>query len=667
MKRILFTILLSLLSFALSNAQTPQAQAYPNGIYIFCGKEIPHNFYYLIEKQDALGSWVKAAELRAPQNAAALKAGLLRLPDFFAATMALPIEMSEHFWTQVSKSQSADSLYAYVADPKIMAAIGCGWFDDGIATSGDYCYRISKVYRTDAIALGEINQRFPENNYEGALRTVYFVPEDTHVMLYYELGDNPLINDVVLYRSRLMENNYRAMSARVAFTELNGRTVAVIRDESVAKGMAYSYMAVPRDALGNMGTPSDTVHVYNLANMADIGIAKEFSATGDKEKRGIMLSWQFTTDFYIQGFELYRSKYFETGYEHIASLPSGTTTYFDSNVNPAEIYFYSISVNNGFGINMPSVRTPVILEGSKKNFLPPQNLQAELHGNVVHLTFTTIDSDTWGYQIFRGEGYMGELTQIASISVSHQPEGEDADNPVMMVFTDTLALSHMPQTISYAVTDVNSSYNVSPLSERVSIQYSGGMMPAPSNVDVLLRGDYILVVWNDMAQIHPYIGAYNLWRSTVQDETESEAQMIATLSYEQNNYMDTLVIPSTHYRYSVESIGINGESSGRSLHAGITVPQQLPLPPGQVSTLAADNRIMLRWDNPMDSSIQAIRIYRATPNAQATLLKELTTDQTTFEDRTAKKGEQYYYYVVTVNNRGEESKADEPVSGRIRR
>ena len=665
MKRIFMIISLSLLPVAFANAQKPEALAYPNGIYIFCGKEIPRNFYYLIEKQDASGAWAPEAELRAPRNAAALKANLLRLPDFFAATMPLPTDLADMLWERLSLSGSIDSLFVYTADPKIMAAVGCGWFDDGIAASGDYRYRISKVFRTDSIALGEISRRFPENNYKGTLNTVRFVPEGTHVTLYYGLSDSLLTGGVVLFRSRLMENNYRAMPARTSFTVMDGRTVAVVRDESVAKGMAYSYVAVPRDALGNMGTPSDTIQVYNLTNFNEIGIVKSFRAVADKENKGIMLTWEMTSDLHIQGYEIFRSKEYETGYQSIATLPADASSHFDYfGIDYGEAYFYYMVVNNGFGNNVPTAPTPVALEGSKRNFMPPQDVQAELRDNVVHLTFSSIDSDTWGYRIFRGEGYMGELSQIASISVEHQTSA-DGERPVVL-FTDTLELTPMPQTISYAVADVNSSYNVSPLSERVTVQYSGGMMPAPANVEALLRDDRILVVWYDMAKIHPYIAGYNLWRSTVSDETESEAQLIATLPYEQNNYMDTQATPGAHYRYSVESIGVNGESSGRSLHAGVVVPQIFPLPPGQISALATDNSILLRWDTPIDPSLRNIRVYRAVINEQASLLKELPADQSVFEDRTAKKGEQYFYYVVTVNERGIESRADEPVSGRVR-
>ena len=665
MKRILFIISLSLLSCTWTIAQTPpQAQAYPNGIYIFCGKEIPRNFYYLIEKQDASGSWSNVAELRAPQNVADLKANMLRLPGFFTATMPIPTDRADLIWELQSKSPRIDSLFAYAADPKILAAVGCSWFDDGITENGEYRYRISKVFRTDVIALGEISSRFPENNFKGKLNTVRFIPEGSQVTLYYGLDDVPFINDAILYRSRLMENNYQVMPVRTTYTILDGQTVAVMRDESAANGMAYNYVAIPRDALGNMGTPSDTVNVYNLISFNDIGIVKSFRAVADKEKKGVMLSWEMESDLYIHGYELFRSKEFESGYQKVVTLPAHETSYLDSrDIDFGQAYFYYLVVNNGYGNNVPTAPTPVVLEGVKENFFPPQDINIELHKNVVHLTFANTDTDTWGYQIFRGDGYTGELTQIASVSISRQ-ESERMDT--IVTFTDTLAKSPMPQTYSYAVSDLNSSNKHSPLSERVTIQYSGGMIPAPSDIEALLREDRILIVWDDATKMHPYIDGYLLWRSMVSDETESEAQLIATLSYEQNNYMDTLITPGMHYRYAVESVAGDGEISSRSPRAGITVPKQLPLPPGQVSAIAADNRIMLRWDNPFDPSIQAIRIYRATLNTEATLLKELTADQTTFEDRTVKKGEQYYYYVVTVNHRGEESRADEPVSGRVR-
>jgi hypothetical protein len=668
MKRILFIISFSLLTNVLALAQMPQAlqaRAYPNGIYIFCGKEIPRNFYYLVEKQDASGAWLRAAELRAPQSAAALKASLLQLPGFFTASMRLPIDRADFFWERQGRSSDIDSLLMFTADPKVLAAVGCAWFDDGIA-AGEYHYRVSKVYRTDAIALGEVSKRFPDNEYKGSLKTVRSEPEEMAVALYYSVSDPRSTGDVVLYRSRLMENNYQAMPARPTYASLDGQVVAVLRDESVARGMAYSYVAVPRDALGNMGTPSDTIQVYNLKNLADIGIVSSFKAVGDKEKKGIMLSWDMNSDFYIHGYEIFRSQDLESGYKSIITLPAGETSYLDSyGIEFGQVYFYYMVVNNGYGNNVRTPATPVALVGQKDNFLPPQNLSAELRDNVVHLSFTSVDPDTWGFQIFRGEGYMGELTQIGAFSIP-QRSLVNGEYP-MLSFTDTLIKTPLPQTYSYAVTDLNSSNLPSPMSERVSIQYSGGMLPAPSNMEAQLRGDYVWVLWSDVIQMYPYVSGYRLWRSVVSGETESEAQLIATLPAEQNNYVDSLIIPGAYYRYSTEVVGVNNEISGRSLYVGVAVPRQLPLPPGRVFAMATESSILLQWDLPLDPGIKALRIYRAISNAAPSLLKELPANQTRYEDRSAKQDEQYYYYVVTVNQRGEESRADEPVSARIRK
>ena len=664
MKKILFILSIVLLSGASLYAQSPSGRAYLKGIYIFCGKEIPRNFYYSIEKKNGAGQWVEAAQLRAPQSAAALQANLLKLPASIRSTIPLPLDMCDYFWERQGKSFTTDSLFSYATDPMILAALGCSWFDDGL-TAGQTChYRISRVFRSGPIVLGEVHQPFPQNNYRGTLQTLRFTPADNVVTLYYGLTDSLLTFNLKLYRSRYMENNYREIKTNAVYTNLKGRIVAVVDDRTVTKGMAYSYVAVPYDQLGNMGRPSDTINIYNLSKVADLGYISGFSAVADKEKRGVTLSWKVDTDLYIHGYKVYRSKDYENGYTLVATLPQGTTTWFDLDIDPAEPYFYFVSMDNGFGHTIPSARIPVILEGNRPNTLPPQNVTATLNKNIVTLTFTSISPDIKSYQIFRGEGYTGELTLIASFSAP-----EPAGLPV--TFVDTLARSTTPQTYSYAVADVNSSYNISPMSERASIQYSGGVLPIPSRLQAQLRGDRIFVVWDDVSEQNAFVMGYNVWRSTVDSEgvTVEKPQIVATLLYNQNSYLDTLLTPGSHYRYVLESVGPNDEKSNQSMHVGIIVPQQLPLPPGQVSAFASDKFISLRWDSPIDPSIKSIRIYRATAGAKATLLKELPTDQSTYQDRTAQKGVMYLYYVVTVNERGQESKMalDEPVSARIRK
>jgi fibronectin type 3 domain-containing protein len=572
--------------------------------------------------------------------------------------MPLPDDYSDFLWKLQSDIYTTELLFPYSSDPKILAVLGCGWFDDNLKTNGTNQYRISKASPLGLTFIGEVSQRFPENRYVGTLSTLQFIPGNDAITIYYGLNNTTDTYNLKLYRSRVYENDYREIQTSTSFSRIDGQTVAVVRDNSVTKGIVYSYVAIPYDFLGNMGTPSDTINIYNLTNIASVGFVEQLRAVADKEKNGVSLSWKTATDAYIMGYELYRSKYYDIGYERIALLSAETTTWFDGNVDPAQAHYYFLVVNNGFGTGAPSARVPVILEGNNLNMLPPQNVAITLNKNIVQLTFNNIESDTRSYQIFRGEGYTGELSLIASI--------ESTDSKIS--FTDTLALSVNPQTYSYAVADVNSSYNISPMSKRVSVQYGGGMLPIPSKVEAQWRGNEVFVVWDDMSQLHVSVIGYHLYRSTVvDDQTGEEAQIIATLPFNVNYYSDTLFIPGKHYRYSVASIDFNGETSNLSLHAGITIPRQLPLPPGQVTAIASNDRILLRWDNPYDPSAQSIRIYRATLQEQAALLKELPKEQNTFEDQTAKPDVQYFYYVVTVNTRNEESRPDEPVSGRIRR
>ena len=658
MKRILFILSIALLSSASLSAQSPSGRTYPNGIYLFCGNEIPRTFYYLIERRDAAGLWQNVAKRQAPQNAAELKSNLLGLPAFFSSNLSLPYDRSDYLWDLQRKSFTTDSLLVFALDPKILAAVGCGWFDDGLQPGQAYQYRISRVIRKDTIVLGEVYQHFPDNKYRGRLDILQFIPNGDEITLYYGLTDSVSTQGLKLYRSRFKENNYSEVPVSSGFTDLNDRTVAVVSDESVATGMAYSYVAVPYDNLGNLGSPSDTINIYNLTKIADMGIVTEMNAVGDKEKRGVTLSWKMKTDSYVQFYEVYRSKNYDKGYERIVTLPAERTTYFDDEIDPTVAYYYFVTMNNGFTTSLPSARVQVILEGGKANIIPPQNLVADLQGNVVTLTFNTIEPDTRSYQIFRGEGYTGDLSLYASL---------DAVDSVA-TFRDVLAQTIEPQTFSYAVADVNSSNSVSPLSQRVSIQYSGGMLPVPNRIDAQLRGREIFVIWDDVSKQNAFVAGYNLWRSTIDPEgkTEEEARIVASLSYQENSYTDTLLIPGKHYRYVVESVDINGETSSKSMQAGIRVPQQLPLAPGQVSAFASGERIQLSWDNPLDPSIRNIRVYRAATGAEATLLKELPADESNFEDLTAQKGVQYYYFVITVNTRGEESKWDEPVGGKIR-
>jgi len=99
--------------------------------------------------------------------------------------------------------------------------------------------------------------------------------------------------------------------------------------------------------------------------------------------------------------------------------------------------------------------------------------------------------------------------------------------------------------------------------------------------------------------------------------------------------------------------------------AGVLFPERLPLQPGLVSAIAASTKILLKWTLPADESLSKIKIYRATENQQAELMKELSPPSEMYEDTSVQPGTMYFYYVITVNKKGKESNPTDAVSAKL--
>jgi fibronectin type 3 domain-containing protein len=238
----------------------------------------------------------------------------------------------------------------------------------------------------------------------------------------------------------------------------------------------------------------------------------------------------------------------------------------------------------------------------------------------------------------------------------------------ILSFNDTLPLTAEPAVYSYAVASENTSYNISPMTERVSLQYSGGMLPVPSKVDVMLLGKSVFVTWKNVSEQNAAVSAYYIFRSLVDENNKSVgSKRIAINSYKENSYTDATVVEGKHYRYSIQCVGIDSTDLGSiSAIAGIDIPELLPAQPGSVTAYGSDKKIVIHWDVPADNSITGFRIYRAVANQEATLLKQLPADADQFEDTAVTENQVYYYYIRSVNNIGKESKPTDEVSAKAK-
>jgi len=659
----LFLISILIITGVALYAQASKSKAYKTGIYVFCGKELPKKFSYLIEKKLSSDTgWKVVAELKSPTNEAACQGALLSLPPSIASFTNVRDAEVKKLWEQIQKAQTLDSLYAFSLDPRFQSVAGCGWLDEGIAASGTYQYRVNKVEKNGTkTLLNEERIVFPSNTYMGTLNPVNFKPGEANIRITYTVGDSVNTAGIKLYRSQYLEKKFSEIPSNPFFTKQNNRSVAILTDASTAEGITYTYVAIPVDALGNEGEPADTLNIYNLSRPSDIGLIQKFDVTAKEKEQGIQLEWKLKTDKGIVSIDVYRSKRYEDGYRKIISLTPKETKYFDNqNLNYSIAYYYYILVNNGYGSNLPSARVPVILKGTRPNLFPPQNFTVTKTGNTARLTFYKLQPDTRGYYIYRANGYTGALKQLQRMLLSTDSA---------LTYIDTLPQSTTPQVYSYAVAGINTSYNISPLTERESVQTSGSNLPIPPGISAILRNNSVFVTWKDVSDINPAVTGYNVYR-TISDDAGNEKQTpkIIAITKEANAFTDKNISEGIRYHYYVQSVGLDtADVSSLSNTASILIPEQIPMQPGKVSAYAAEKKVVIKWDLPADSIMKKIRIYRAVAGQQATMIKELSSNTTQFEDPTVELNKMYYYFITTVSSKNKESKPTDAVSAKVRK
>jgi len=218
----------------------------------------------------------------------------------------------------------------------------------------------------------------------------------------------------------------------------------------------------------------------------------------------------------------------------------------------------------------------------------------------------------------------------------------------LLTYTDTLSRTINSMVYNYAVASVNSSYNISPQSNRVSISYSGGRLPVPEKVNAIMNDNDVLVTWSDAARIHAGVSSYRVFRKTTyNDKVEKTEELIATTGFSDNSFADRLLTPGRYYTYRIQCVGNDSLDAGSlSQPAGILYKADALLQPGSITAIPSEKSIILNWTLPVDNNLMSSQIYRSTENKPPVLLKEIDKPIETFEDNTAEKKIRYFYFIV---------------------
>ncbi len=639
-----------------------EGKAYPGGIYLFCGEELPKKFSYLIEKQTPAGEWISVAELKAPAGLEECNARIRTLPEEVAAVTEINSSVIEFAWSNLRGTMATlDSIYAYSDDPRFQYVAGVGWFDSEVNKRGSYKYRISRLSPTGVKSMEkEVTVNWPAPVMQAKATPLRYKLNPSSVGISYDVSRLKDVTGLKLFRSSYLQNNFIEIVPETHYTTENEDVVAILEDKDVISGLTYSYYAVPHDGLGNLGQASDTINIYFLSKQADMGLITYINAIPQPDNAGNLISWNYNPAVFVQTVELYRSISYDGSYMKIASLPPNQKSYFDNrDIEPSFAYFYYIVLNNGMGGSLPSPRVPAILEGKKENLIPPQDLQLTKNGNIVTLSFRRVGHDIHGYYVYRADGYTAPVEQLPNMLLS-------ADS--LLIYNDTLPLSARSEVYSYTVASVNSSYNISPMSERVNVSFSGGQLPAPAILNAAYKEQEVQIFWSDAAGLNTAIVGYELFRAVRNDLDETEAEeLIATTDFENNYFTDREVKPGETYVYRVRSITNDAsDASSHSLPYSVFIPVDAPMQPAQVSAFAAAGKISIKWVLPVSDEIESVQILRAAENERAVLLTTLDASAESYDDSKAKKGVMYYYFIVLKYKNGSESKPTDAVSAKLR-
>ena len=641
----------------------PKVTICENGLLIECSRNIPKNFAYKIQKQDAQsGAWRDIAFLKFDNNA----------NNFFKYLQAKAAEINYNslpddinksaIWSYISTVSTTDSVPFYGSLPLYQVGMRTAYLDTEAELGKSYTYRYSiispenkEVFNSNSVSLS-YTQSISKMKFTNMKAEAY----EQYISLKFLLNTNLKFYRFRIFRSIAMQTDFEEIFVNSGISNRGDSLIVGITDTNVFENGKFLYYIVPYDIYGIAGNNSDTVTVNNTFSNSK-SMLNSFVAESDKNKHSINLKWNLKQNADLVGINIYKSKIYNLGYELLVSLPKSDTTYQDGDVEPIQTYFYYIETQTIYGVSEKSTRIIGMLEADRAAFAP-NNFSAEIQqNNIIKLSWQQPSHDIKSYRIYRGISPAdSDLVEIRHIV---------ADSTIDVVCYDTLNTNSF-SSYYYAVKSENSSYSISPCSEivPVSVQNTNYTIPAPMNLNGQISDKAILLVWDNMKDIDfdNRISSYKVYRQTLNngEVDSSKLQILGNPDTElvNNYYEDKYIEAGKKYLYSVKAIGYMGNESSLSAPITIEVPLIRPLSISNVSVISNESgKFSISWNKTSQANVRKYIIYRILTNNKATptMLAELDADTNIYEDSIESLSSNVFYTVTCVSAEGIESTIDE--------
>lgn len=614
------------------------------GQYVYCGKDIPKGFRYIIERSTRKADWTAIGQTAFVNDSTHFYHKLATATSLNIAYLMPDANSRAAIWNYIQRASIVDSIPYHSAYPSFLQALGTVFYDTTASPGQVYHYRISRSDRSGSIeVVSSTNAAIATSK----AHTVYAEPFETHVNLRYYSFDKVLPATMRLYRETYLQSGFQELQAVSAKVADDGRVFFHVTDSLVRPGIVYRYFAVPYDVWGNAGLPSDTVRLSNdLGN--DSPLLRKFTAVGDTGQRAIRLQWEVTNPARLEGAAIYRSPFYEAQeYVYIGSANAKETVFYDRGIMPGHAYYYSIVLRHAKGRTNPSIRANGLLPASKSDIsLAPSELNVSDMGNgKLQLRWTRPGNDVKGYYLYRdirdGRGFVqrSELIQIHTHTVEYM---------------DSLSSSHDGQ-IAYTVRTLNLSDNLSHPSEAVSVYaiYNNTKAVLLHPPSVVWNGKTAMLHWQASSADNnsPYV-SFQIQRQ--ESDGGKQFDEYKTLSPElpayQNYWEDSTYTVGKTYNYRILAHNPNGEwSEGASTRHYIAKSKILS--PAGLRIRNDGNKVHLLWDSFVQEGVAKYRILRhnGVDTNDPVVLAEIDSSRHSYTDTPPTGQDIYYYTVVSIN------------------
>lgn len=630
--------------------QKPIVKNAANGIFIFCGKNIPASLHYKIERKLVGESDFNFVdETYIPSNINAFKGKLIQwnatCPFYEQATS----EKMEKAFALFQSYNSIDSVFYFNSVPLYLYASGNAFLDVNVEEGKSYIYKIT--YGNESKIVDAITFKKEALKVKAKLNSKIVLGSNVQLKWFVKQVDkNNPPHVAKAFRSDNLQTPLKEIDALCGFQYKNDSLFAILYDTLIDRNFYYSYCIKMYDKFGNESAMSDTVSLLNkFENTVPV---IHVYAKSNPSKRGIDLSWNFKNAPGVRSIDIYKSLNFDNGFQLIHSANSTDTMFTDIDVKPIISYYYYIQINGLFEKGNKSATVSGMLKTAIEP-ASPQHVKAKQSEGGIELSWQRLDPSTRGYYVFRGLNYHPRsMQQVSSLLIT---------DSIRVNFVDTSNLD-FGKVYSYCIKAVSVDYTIGKASDTAGVAYmklkNDFDFSAPSSVWVKQLGNVAKIVWQrDTTNL--MITSYELLRREFKNDKDEKLATWNVISDDtklknHSSFIDSTVKILTKYEYAVKAKYAT-QFSEPSVATQFEMAYEKPSAPAALQAFYTGNSILIRWEKLETKNVKAIKIFRTEDGNTDKLIKTINSNEDSFNDKNITIGKEYDYYLIIEDTNGVES------------